>query len=143
MLFDQASLLFADQFYRALLSGHSVCEAFEQGLARLQDSYPEEKAKYFLTGRSDKHSEIIFPNVESIFDACSLSLIDETPKLPLSTCNEMTSFFVGRRRDIFHIYKALVTKNRVVSVIGPRGIGKIFLLMETNQLKFKADRLSI
>ena len=120
-ILDKASLLFADQFYRAVLSGNTVRDSFEQGLARLQDSYPEEKAKYFLTGISTDHSEVLF---SSFGDTVKPAVIDETLEPPASNCNEVTSFFTGRRKEIFDVYRALINKNRVVSLTGPRGIGK-------------------
>lgn len=122
----QASLLFADQFYRALLTGYSVSDAFEQGLARLQDSFPEEKAKYVLTGKSTSHSEVLFPIASPLPSdmPASGALVDETPRLPFSNCNEVTSFFIGRKIEVFHAYKSLVNKNRIVNLVGPQGIGK-------------------
>jgi hypothetical protein len=53
-----------------------------------------------------------------------MGLANETPELPTSTCHEVASFFIGRRREIYHAYRALVENYRVVSLTGLPGIGK-------------------
>lgn len=141
---DHASSTFAGAFYRDLLHGKPVAEAFAtakrvvESEAGNADENATEARKFLLLPEGKDHDEIIFKDMghPSDLEAARDSL---KPRHLESRCSEPVDCFVGRHAVTLEIYKTLHHQDiKVWSVRGVRGIGKTEVVRRA--LKFSRQR---
>lgn len=79
----------------ALLSSHTVSDAFEIGVSSVQ--YDDTDAKFLLLPEHGDHQVQIFNNLPSG------PYIDATPALPPSDCDNAPDHVIGRSHDIYQV----------------------------------------
>lgn len=131
-ILDQASLRFSEVFYQTLfIKKYSVCKAFEVAKDEIRVSYtPTEAEKYKLLLKHNyvsktKGNEMIhkcFPI--NHFNTGGLTKDEAEPIF--NAIAPVDEYFVGRQQETCEILK-LLSENRLVSILGPPGIGKTTL----------------
>ena len=154
---DTAALAFTRSFYLALLVGHTVKEAFDQGCKavratpNLRDS-DEEMKKFVLLPEDGDHDKPVFrakpirewPKQPRSHGSRSSrrrstrgNILPGSKSSELSVRNMMQEdpsptppqFFLGREMDLYYVLSALLKLNkRLVSVLGDTGIGRSSLV---------------
>jgi len=123
-VYDEAAILFARQFYHALLSGKTVKEAFNIGRARVKqdnliDSPHKEAEKFLLLPEYGQHDVSLF---ESLSSGKWQDISPEYPEFRLSYSED----FIGRNNDMQSAMDAVLT-GRLTTLRGAPGIGKTTL----------------
>jgi len=131
---DLAALAFTRQFYLTLALGHTVKQSFEQGWRAVLSTpnlrnREEERNKFILLPKDDSHDVRIFGGARTVQEWPRV--YRDTRNLDLSVHNMMQEdpspmppeAFIGREVDMYCILKTVLT-NRLVSVLGDKGIGR-------------------
>jgi len=137
LLSDTAAMVFARDFYRALANGRTVQQAYDLAIGAVKQA-PElprngldpqtEANKFILLPEGGSHDIELFPRTRAPMTPSSqASPLTKTKmhgahgtSLPLPPEN-----FVGRELEMYRVFKSMILqKTRLVSVTGPKGIGK-------------------
>ena len=126
---DYSATVFAREFYRFLINGRSIREAFDIALAALKadpnyKDMPREAEKFVLLPKDAPHNERIFAK------ASIGSLIDLSPSLATSNLPARRENFTGRALDIYNVVNSLLN-HRFVTLVGAPGVGKSEIAIET------------
>ena len=128
---DNAAMLFARAFYRALLSGQTVAQAFEAGrvavhtdptLTRWQVE-GDERDKFLLLPEGGDHSAAPFAAMPI---GPPWDLTTEAPRLGEWPPRDV---FVGRSDDMQQAVQGVLGE-RLITLVGPAGIGKTTLAIK-------------
>jgi hypothetical protein len=92
---DEAAIIFAASFYRALGFGRSVQEAFDQG-----------KVALLLEGILEEHTPELL--VKAGIDPSQIVLVSQTPPLPASTLPTEFSGKERKRERLFNAYTVIL-----------------------------------
>ncbi|MCL6509735.1 MAG: tetratricopeptide repeat protein [Anaerolineae bacterium] len=123
-VYELAAVAFYRRFYRALLTGASVREAFTAGRsavfndARLGAAAATEAAKFKLLPEGASHDERLFAGLPD-----GQATFDDLPALTEYPFHQQPVAYVGRSADMRDLI-AQLNKRRAASVIGPSGVGK-------------------
>mmetsp|Transcript_7410 Transcript_7410/g.11229 ORF Transcript_7410/g.11229 Transcript_7410/m.11229 type:complete len:1254 (-) Transcript_7410:179-3940(-) len=121
---DQSPAIFMNQFYLALLVGHTIQEAFDIGQNAVDgspDVYAKaDSSKFLLLPEKANHNIKIFNGVPKG------SLIDLSIEKAPSNIGAAPEGFIGRNYEIEHMMRDLTGRppRRLVTLTGPNGIGK-------------------
>ncbi len=124
-MLDNVACLFAQAFYSAFFSCHSVCKAYENALATLEATVLAQNLPRAECGKFE-----LLINDYSALHTCvpTFSWTDGSPEYVVSR-TEFTDVpaevehFVGRKIELYSL-SCLLADNRLVTVKGPPGIGK-------------------
>ncbi|GAB5353204.1 hypothetical protein AAMO2058_000017700 [Amorphochlora amoebiformis] len=121
---DQSPAIFMNQFYLALLVGHTVKEAFDIGQNAV-DGSPDthakaDSSKFLLLPKHVNHDVTIFDDLEN-GEIQDLSLTESPTNLPATP-----EGFLGRNYEMQRIIDDLTSRQgrRLVNLVGEPGIGK-------------------
>lgn len=122
---DKASLRFSKVFYDTLfVKNYNVCTAFDIAKEEIKKVINGTEANKFLLlkqgekgSRSSPHQCYALSN----FQVGSLTTVDHIPVFDAVPSN--VEGFVGRQQEMYEIIDSL-EKHRLVSILGPPGIGK-------------------
>jgi len=130
-MLDTVAQMFSKNFYAAFFSSNSVCKAFANAIATLeaeissQGLSPMEAMKFELLigdiGLGSPHNCISSANYE-IGNPVSESLLPIFHDSPA-----VVEHFVGRKIEMYSLI-SLLLENRLVTIMGPPGIGKTSLI---------------
>jgi tetratricopeptide (TPR) repeat protein len=130
-VYKVAAVAFYRRFYRALLSGASVAEAFAAGRTAVFNA-PElgaraaaEAAKFTLLPANAPHEEMPFAGLPE-----GGVTLDNLPALTAYPFDQQPIEFVGRAADMLGLIETL-NDTRAAVVLGPSGIGKTELAKQT------------
>lgn len=122
---DLAAHAFTRAFYPALAVGHTIRAAFDIGVQAVVTSpnvpaADVEGDKFLLLGRG-RGSEIPFPNLARLESGWEpLAPAAARNQLPLPAISEA---FLGRNVETYRVVTAVLDR-RLVTIAGPRGVGK-------------------
>ena len=120
-ILDKASLLFSKVFYETLFTKkYSVCDAYKTARKEVGETFSKSEAnKFMLKIQEDefRHKCKGLTNLErgEFKNLTEKPLFDYVPS--------SIDGFIDRQREMYEIIK-LLHENRVVSILGPPGIGK-------------------
>ncbi|MDW8352307.1 MAG: CHAT domain-containing protein, partial [Anaerolineae bacterium] len=145
-VYEVAAVAFYRRFYRALLTGASVREAFDAGRsavfneARLGGRAADEAAKFTLLPADAQHDRRLFAGLPT-----GAVAFDDLPKLTAYPFDQQPAEFVGRDEDMRKLIAAL-NEVRAAVVLGPSGIGKTELAKQTarrlvERRRFRPERV--
>jgi len=126
---DYSATVFAREFYRFLINGRSVRDAYDIARAALRadpnyTKMPREAEKFLLLPEDASHDECVFA------EAPAGPLIDLSSSLALSNLSVRRENFTGRALDICKVVNSLLN-HRFVTLVGAPGIGKSEIAIET------------
>jgi hypothetical protein len=136
-ILDNAAIIFAREFYRYLSAGRTVQDAFDIARAFLK-SDPDFRAaaetrKFLLLLRTASHGVTVFAG------AAPGKVDDRSPTLASSNLPVRREDFTGRARELHNTVNAVLDR-RLVTLIGPPGIGKTEVGTEAARWCLQVDR---